>query len=506
MSRLVGGAVIALLVLTVARSAGADALERVRQTGVLRWGSDAEGGAPYVFPDPADPTRIIGYELELMEHVARELGVRAEMVQNSWDGLIPGLGRHDYELAVNGIEITADRAAVVAFSEPYYAATEQLAVRRDETALRCLGDLGGRKVGTLKATAAERILRERGDLEVVTYDSQLSPYEDMALGRIDAVLMDFPIALYYGQLNPKVRLTDCEVGEVLYGMAFRQEDEALRREVNAALDRLQRAGVLRQIYEEWGLWNDATANLLGEPQRVLRHASKYEAYLRSMKQELPLAEMVARYGSYLPILGRGALMTIAISGLAMLLAVLLGLVLALMRMYGPWWLRWCAVVYIEAIRGTPLLIQLYLIFYGLPNLGIRLSPFFAALIGLGCNYAVYEAENYRAGIQSVAAAQAEAALSLGMSPRQAFLHVILPQAFRVVIPPVTNDFIALFKDSSLVSVITLVELTKAYGMLAATYYDYIGIGLMAAALYFLMGYPFSFLARRVEKRLAKAKR
>jgi polar amino acid transport system substrate-binding protein len=484
----------------------ADALEKIRSTGVLRFGSDAEGGAPYVFPDPANPETNIGYELDLMAQLGRELGVRVEFVQNSWDGLIPGLTRGNYDVAINGIEITSDRAAVVAFSRPYYVATEQLAVRRDDTEVNCVSDLAGHKVGTLKATLAERILRDRGDIEVVTYDSQISPYEDMTLGRLDGVLMDFPIALYYGKINPRVRLTDCEVGEAFYGIAVPQKDAALLREINAALDRLAKAGVLRQIYEDWGLWNKETATLLGEPQRTLRPATRYEVYVRSMKMELPLVEMLARYGGYLPILGRGALVTIAISGLAMMLAVLLGLILAVMRLYGPRWIKLLAVVYIEAVRGTPLLIQLYLIFYGLPNIGIRLSPFFAALIGLGCNYAVYEAENYRAGIQSVALAQTEAALSLGLTREQTFRHVILPQAFRVVIPPVTNDFIALFKDSSLVSVITLVELTKAYGMLAATYYDYIGIGLMTAALYFAMGYPFSYLARRVEKRLAAALR
>src|SRR3989475_12649749 len=162
--------------------------------------------------------------------------------------------------------------------------------------------------------------------------------------------------------------------------------------------------------------------------------------------------------------------------------------------------------YIEVVRGTPLLIQLYLIFYGLPNIGIRLTPFFAAVFGLGLNYAAYEAENYRAGIQAIPRGQMEAALSLGMTRAQALRHVIVPQAMRLVIPPVTNDFIALFKDSSIVSVITMVELTKVYGQLASTYYDYIGVGILTAAIYFLLGLPFVRLARWAEARLATDKR
>jgi polar amino acid transport system substrate-binding protein len=118
------------------------------------------------------------------------------------------------------------------------------------------------------------------------------------------------------------------------------------------------------------------------------------------------------------------------------------------------------------------------------------------------NYAAYEAENYRAGIQSLPKGQMEAALSLGMTRAQALRHVIVPQALRIVIPPVTNDFIALFKDSSIVSIITMVELTKVYNQLASTYYDYIGVGLIAAAIYFLLGLPFVRLAKWAEARLA----
>jgi polar amino acid transport system substrate-binding protein len=161
--------------------------------------------------------------------------------------------------------------------------------------------------------------------------------------------------------------------------------------------------------------------------------------------------------------------------------------------------------FIEVIRGTPLLIQLFIIFYGLPAIGIRLSPFMAAVIGLAINYAAYEAENYRAGIESIPKGQLDAALALGLTRMQTIRRIILPQAVRLVIPPVTNDFIALLKDSSLVSVITMVELTKVYGQLASTYYDYIGIGLLTAAIYFVLGLPIARLSRFLEARLAYMK-
>jgi polar amino acid transport system substrate-binding protein len=193
-------------------------------------------------------------------------------------------------------------------------------------------------------------------------------------------------------------------------------------------------------------------------------------------------------------------MTLLISILGMALAMVLGLAVALTNLYAPRPLALLARIYVELFRGTPLLIQLYFVFYGLPDIGIRLSPLAAAVIGLGLNYAACEAENYRAGIRAIPRGQLEAALSLGLSRKQALRHIIIPQALRLVIPPVTNDFIALFKDSSIVSVITMVELTKVYGQLAATYFDYIGAGMVAALLYLLMGLPFVRLARWAERR------
>jgi polar amino acid transport system substrate-binding protein len=182
----------------------------------------------------------------------------------------------------------------------------------------------------------------------------------------------------------------------------------------------------------------------------------------------------------------------------------LGISLAVARVYGNKVIQFLAAGYVEVFRGTPLLIQLFLIYYGLPNLGIQLDAFVAAVVGLGLNYAAYEAENYRAGLLAVPRGQIEAAMALGLDRWQMLREIVMPQAFRIVIPPVTNDFIALFKDSSVVSVITLVELTKAYGMMASATYNYMGFGLVAAAIYFAISYPTSLFARYIERRLKVA--
>ena len=181
----------------------------------------------------------------------------------------------------------------------------------------------------------------------------------------------------------------------------------------------------------------------------------------------------------------------------------------MLRLYAPWPLRLCAVGYVEFFRGIPVMLLLWVLYYGLPKLlaqwGIAWKPedLTVGIMAFGLNYAAYEAEIYRAGIGSIPQGQWEAAASLGMNKATTFRRIILPQTWRVVLPPMTNDFVALFKDTSVVSVIAVVELTKQYNILAKSSLKYMEIGLATAALYLIMSVPLGYLSRWMEKRLAK---
>ncbi|KRT73902.1 MAG: His/Glu/Gln/Arg/opine amino acid ABC transporter permease/periplasmic amino acid-binding protein [Deltaproteobacteria bacterium CSP1-8] len=478
-----------LLFLSSSSRSGSDAAAKVRERGTLLWGGDAEGGAPYVFPDPKNVDVLIGFEVELAGAIAKVMGVPARFVQNAWDSLIPALERGDFDLVINGIEITPERTAKVLFSRPYYVYTEQLVVRREEDGIRGLADLAGKRVGTLMGAVSQTMLQQAGGVDIRIYSGVVEPYEDLALGRLDAVFLDLPIAAYYARPNPLLKYAGPPAGEGYYGIAIRREDASLKEAVDGAIDRLLRSGELRRIYEKWGLWNEAQEKLFHPDRSPGAGASGRDA------RDAPLV-------TFFPALLKGAGITVLVSVVSMGLAVALGLLLCLLRHYSGGPLRIAASSYIEIFRGTPLLIQLYLLYYGLPNVGITLSPLLAAFLGLGMNYAAYEAELYRAGIEAIPKGQMEAALSLGMSRRLALRRIVLPQALRVAVPGVTNDFISLFKDSSLVSVIAMVELTKTYNILAATTLRFLELGLVAAFLYFAMSYPLSLMARRLEERLA----
>jgi polar amino acid transport system substrate-binding protein len=466
----------------------------------LKWAADAEGGAPYVFPDPHNPANIIGFEVDLAEALAGRMGRTARFVQNQWDGLVPGLERAEYDAVINGLEITPERAEKINFSIPYFYSTLTLTTRLDDTRIRSPQDLRGMTVGTLKVTFAERYLQDLGMVSIRSYDGQVNPYVDLGLGRLDAVLMDTPIALYYAT-SPIVKNLELPSARMSFGIGVSKARGELLAGINAALDSLKKDGTLRKIYSNWGIYNAATAEAFGDPVPISSDAPRYREFLDTLQTRRSFGERLAQYWKYMPLLLRAALVTIEISAAAMAIAIAMGLFMAVLRVFGPRAISWLVIAFIEVIRGTPLLIQLFIIFYGLPAIGIRFSPLWAAIIGLGINYAAYEAENYRAGIQSIPQGQMDAALALGLSRLQTIRKIVLPQAVRLVIPPVTNDFIALLKDSSLVSVITMVELTKMYGQLAATNYDYIGLGLLTAGIYFVLGLPIARLSRALEGRL-----
>ncbi len=471
---------------------------------VLRWAADASADVPYTFHDPKDQSRLTGYEYDLMQELGRHLQRPTQFVQNDWDGLIPGLQRGLYDLVICGIEITPEHAQGIDFSDPYYVTAERLVVRKGSAPFESITDLKGHTVGTIKATQAERILADYPDVRVRTYDEESNVFMDLVNGRTDAVLIDGPIAQYYGGTNPALEVVGPPIGRVSYGIAFgKGQNAVLKQQVNAALEQMRADGSLHRILARWHLWSPEMVAFTKDTTQPDIAPTEWQHYADSVHEASGWQVRFWQYVGFLPLLAKGAVLTLLVSLCAMVLAVALGLALALVRMYGPKWAVSLAALYVEIVRGTPLLIQILFIFYGLPQFGINLGPFLAGVIGLGMNYAAYEAENYRAGLQSVARGQMEAALALNMTHFQALRFVVVPQAFRLVMPVMTNDFISLLKDSSLVSVITLTELTQTYIRLSSTYFDYFGTGLMVGGAYLLIGLPFVRLARMAEKRLAQ---
>src|SRR5271166_3455437 len=472
--------------------AHADALQRIRASGKLRYGSDMEGGGPYAFPDPKSPRDVTGFEVELLALLARDLGAAPEFCHGQWDMLLRLLDLGQSDVVVNGYEWTEERGCDYLATRPYYVYQLQLMVPRTSP-LRSWDDLkqprpgGGQwTVGVLAGSAADTFAAEQGGPHVraVQFSGSTDAMTAVQNGQYDATLQDLPAAHYYRDRFPSLKLAGAPVSHGYYVIYSRKEDRALRDALDQGLARLIDSGELRRLYRKYGIWTDSQ-NELASFTGPLEAASS-----------IPVEHGWGLVGRYSSRLIEAALVTIALSLGSMPLAMALGLFIAVGRLYGPAPMRTVLAGYVELIRGTPLMLQLFVLFYL-----IKLPPWVAGIGGLAMNYSAYEAEIYRAGPQAIPVGQMEAALALGMSRWMALRRVIIPQAVRIVIPPVTNDFIALFKDTSVCSVITLIELTKEYSILANGTGGAIEFALAASFLYMMMSLPLSWFSRWSERRL-----
>jgi polar amino acid transport system substrate-binding protein len=467
----------------------------------LRWGGDAEGGAPFVEADPADPSAVRGFDVEIAGMIARGLGREPRFVQVAWASIEQSVERGDFEVGMSGLEDRPELRARHSVSIPYYEFHEVLAVRPgDRDRFKRLDDLAGRRVATLGATMAYTMLVDasgRIGVVPVSYDDDVHPYSDLVAGRVDAVLLDNIIAeRSLRRMGGGFVIQPEPAATGHYVAVFARANAALRDSANEVLRARMRDGSLEQTFRRWGVWSDAQGQYFGH---VLAAAPA-----RGVDGDaaVPGAGR-ATLATYLPALLRAAAITLVLSCLAMALAVAAGIGVAAGRVYGPPVVRAVLTVYVEVMRGTPVLLQLFVIYYGLSGI-VRLPAFAAAVLGLGLNYAAYESEIYRAALLAIPRSQLEAGRTLGLSEGQVLRLVRGPQALRLALAPMTNDFVALLKDSSLVSVITVVELTKQTAIYATNVGSWVVPGILCSALYLLFSLPLSRFARRLEQRWSAA--
>jgi polar amino acid transport system substrate-binding protein len=517
-------AVIMALALSLSRVGRADTLESARKRGVVVWGADAEGGAPYVFPRDDDPNRVTGFEVDLADALGSQLRVRAEFAQGNWDKLPDLLKAEKVDLVLNGYEWTPLRAELMESSIPYFVYGLQLLARANDGSIASWKDLetpkrdGSKyKVGVLAGSAADLHVTElfgsRVDIE--RYDGNTDVMRETETGKLDACVQDSPIATFYASRFPSLHPVGAPTAEGYYVIYARKGDTQLVRAIDEAIVRLWKRGDLERIYRRYGIW-DGRQEKIG----AIVESSKFFGLADVANAEAaPVDRAPAttlRLGAkphgfevvrdYAKVMVESAGMTVVLAVLSFPIAIVLGMLVAIGRLYGPSWVRAPLTAYVEFLRGTPLMLQLYFVFFFLPELGIRIPAFATAVTGLAINYSAYESEVYRAGLQAIPPGQMEAALSLGMPRAMAIRRILVPQAARMVIPPVVNDFIALFKDTSVCSVVTIIELTKRYSILSMSTQATVELMLMTAVLYLMMSYPLSLVARRLELRLGQGAR
>lgn len=199
----------------------------------------------------------------------------------------------------------------------------------------------------------------------------------------------------------------------------------------------------------------------------------------------------------------GIKLTLYITILSILIGLILGLILAILKIYGPKILKFLSKAYIEIIRGTPMVVQLFIIYYGIPSTGlVKFSPIFAAILGMGLNSAAYQAEYFRTAFQAIPYGQTDAALSIGMNRFKLIFYILLPQVIRITIPAWTNELIALTQYSSLAMILTVMELTSVAKLIGSKTFLYIQSFTIITIIYVTISILFTRLMFIFEKRLA----
>ncbi len=213
---------------------------------------------------------------------------------------------------------------------------------------------------------------------------------------------------------------------------------------------------------------------------------------------------LAGAADYLPILMEGVVLTLVVTLFSVMISTGLGFVWAIMTWSRIPVLVWISRTFITVIRGIPIIVQLFYIYFVMPDIGINLTAVQAGIIGLGIAYSAYQAENFRAGIEAIDRGQIEAAHSIGMTDWLVMRRVIMPQAVRIVLPPFGNTIIMMLKDSSLVSTITVAELTRQGQLIAASTFDNMTVFTLVALIYLALSLPLTFLTRHLERRYSQS--
>jgi His/Glu/Gln/Arg/opine family amino acid ABC transporter permease subunit len=450
------------------------ALERVRTAGRLRVGIDATY-PPFGIAEGGD---FSGFDVDIARAIARELRVEAELVNASFDGVFPALQNGSFDVVISAVTITPERSATMLFSDPYIAAGQQIVVRGDST-IGGPDELAGRTVGVQINTTAQFSMEKRQGVNIAKYNTIDLALLDLQNGRIDAVASDGPVLRYMVRMSfPGLKTVGAEYTDEQFGVVLARGSDDLRRAVNAALWRLQDSGEYARIHAKW----------FGESNA--REAQP--AVVRAFD-----AGIIAQTWTFFV---RGVWLTAVMAASSLVLGLPLGLCLALARVQSNRLVSSPAAVYVEVMRGTPLLVQILFVYFVLPGVGVNLPAYTSGILALTLNAAAYISEVIRAGILSIDAGQMEAARALGMSYGQAMRRIILPQTFRRVVPPLTNEGIALLKDSSLVSVIGLTELARTGQELASRYAAPLTIWPLVALLYLVLTFPLTRMAEYLERR------
>ncbi|MBD3264079.1 MAG: ABC transporter permease subunit [Candidatus Omnitrophica bacterium] len=420
--------------------------------------------------------RLIGFDVDVSKAIARKLNRDLEIVTTEWDGILAGLLAGKYDAIIGSMAKTPQREEVVNFSIPYYISGAQLFIHEDnKDEIENIDALRGKRIGVGLGETYEHYLRKNyPDIQVVTYKSTVDIFQDMLNGRIDGFVTDKLVGLY--QIE-KGRMPFVTAGKLLYEESIAipvvQERPQLLKKINKALAEMKRKGELAAIYKKW----------FEEKGKDFETAAGIETKIIVKK------------------LGKGFAITLLVAFSALLMGFVLAIPSAVILNNKAFFIYYPLRSFNDFIRGTPLLIQLFFVYFGAPQVGVMLTPIQAAILTLTVNSSAYMSEVIRSGLMSVDCGQILAAKALGLSRLQSFRYIIWPQAFRIALPPLMNSVVALMKDTALIAVISVGEVIREAQSIISVTYNPMKYYFIVAVMFFIFTFPLMKLAGRIEKKI-----
>ncbi|EOM77583.1 glutamine transport system permease protein [Rhodococcus rhodnii LMG 5362] len=432
--------------------------------------------APFEFQDSSG--NFVGIDIDLLNEIARDQGFSVDIQPVGFDAALQAVQANQADAVIAGMSITDARRQVFDFSDPYFQSGVQMAVLDSNETIESYEDLRDQRVavknGTEGASFAESIKSEYGFTTVYFADSA-SMYDEVRTGNSVAIFDDYPVLAYgIAQGNGFKTVTEKEAGAD-YGFAVnRGRNPELLEMFNAGLANLRASGQYDEIVDRY----------LGEG------ASSTDNSIPGLIKD-----------TY-PQLLQGLWLTIVLSVIGIVIALVIGAVFGLFRVSRSAILRGIGSVYVAIFRGTPLLVQAFFIYFGVPAaLNFQMSAFTAGIITLSLNAGAYMTEIVRGGILSVDKGQMEAARSLGIGYLKSMRKVVMPQAVRTMIPSYINQFVITLKDTSILSVIGLAELTQTGRIIIARNFQSFNMWLIIAVMYFIIIMALTWVSNRLEKRI-----
>ena len=443
--------------------------------------------APFVFQN--DQSKYTGIDMELIKAIAKDQGFTLEISNPGFDAAVSDVQNGNADGMIAGMTVTDARKATFDFSDPYYTTNSILAVQ-ESSKISSYEDLKGKTVGVKNGTASQTFLEENKSkygYKIKTFSDGASMYDSLNSGSVAAIMDDEPVIKYAIKQGRKFKtpIEGTPSGQIAFAVQKDSNPELIEM-FNNGLANLKESGEYQKILDKY---------LSSDSEESTESTSVDETTIWGLLQN--------NYKQLLSGLG----VTIALALLSFAIAMVIGIIFGMYSVSPYKWLRWTAEIFVDVIRGIPLMILAAFIFWGIPNLiesmtghQSPINDFLAGTIALSLNAAAYIAEIVRGGIQAVPAGQMEASRSLGISYSKTMRKIILPQATKLMLPNFVNQFVIALKDTTIVSAIGLVELFQTGKIIIARNYQSFKMYAILAVFYLVIITLLTRFAKQLEKR------